>query len=301
MLSKNGTVLLTAVAPLLWGTTYFTATTFVIAGHPLLTATLRALPAGLVLMLVARRLPRGEWWMRSLVLGALNIGVFFALLFVAADRLPGGVAAVVGGIQPLLVAVLASRFLGERLRASVIAAGVAGVVGVGLVVLRADTGLDAVGVAAALLGAASMATGVVLAKRWRSDEPPLVTTTWQLLVGGLILAVATVVVEPLPTRPPTVAEAGGYAYLALVGTALAYVVWFRGIALLPTRVPAFLGLLSPIVALGVGVVAAGETLSLLQIAGVAIVLLSIVAVISGAGARPRRAPRAVTERVRRRG
>ncbi|MFG6475873.1 EamA family transporter [Microbacterium sp. P06] len=302
MLSNTRAVLLTALAPLLWGTTYFTATTFVIGGHPLLTAALRALPAGLVLLLIVRRLPRGDWWIKSMVLGALNIGVFFALLFVAADRLPGGVAAIVGGIQPLLVAALASRLLAERLRTSVVAAGVAGIVGVGLIVLRADAGLDPVGVTAALFGALSMATGVVLAKRWQSSEPPLVTTTWQLMAGGLMLALATVALEPLPTEPPTAGQIGGYVYLAIAGTAFAYVVWFRGIAALPTRVPAFLGLLSPIVALGVGMVAAGETLSVAQAAGVGIILLSVVAVI--AGSRHPRAPVReddFTDRARRRG
>ena len=236
MLSKVRVIALTALAPLLWGTTYFTSTTLVIAAHPLLTATARALPAGIVLLLVCRRLPRGRWWARSFVLGALNIGVFFALLFIAADRLPGGVAAVVGAIQPLLVSVLASRFIGERLRTSVVAAGAGGIVGVGLVVIRPDAMLDPVGIAAALVGAVSMAAGVVLTKRWSGGEPPLVTTSWQLLAGGLLLAAVTAVAEPLPSAPPTGLQLLGYAYLTLVCTAVAYVVWFRGLAVLPTRI-----------------------------------------------------------------
>ena len=56
------------------------------------------MPAGLLLVLWCRRWPAwgdGVGWRRLLVLAALNIGVFQALLFVAAYRLPGGVAAVV--------------------------------------------------------------------------------------------------------------------------------------------------------------------------------------------------------------
>ncbi|WP_413355131.1 EamA family transporter [Microbacterium sp. 1P06AB] len=289
MLSKiTSAVAITAVAPILWGTTYLTATTLLIADHPLLTATVRALPAGILLLIIGRRLPRGSWWWKSVVLGALNIGGFFAFLFIAADRLPGGVAAVVGGIQPLLVAVLASRLLAEKLTGRVIAAGVAGVTGVALIVLRAAGGLDAIGVAAALLGAVSMALGVVLTKAWSNEHPPLVVTAWQLVAGGLILAALVAVFEPLPDQSPTLTNIAGYAYLTLIGTALAYALWFRGIAALPARVPAFLGLLSPVVALTIGGLIAGETLTLTQVCGVVLVFASVAVVIGGVSGRGRR-------------
>lgn len=280
MLSKIWPLILaTAVAPVLWGTTYFTSTAFLIEGHPLLTATLRALPAGLVLLCIGRQLPSGAWWWKSAVLGLLNIGAFFAFLFIAAERLPGGVAAVVGGIQPLLIAVLASRVLSERLTGRVIAAGVGGFVGVALIVLRAQAGLDPIGIAAAVLGAVSMAGGVVLAKKWSDGHSPIATTSWQLIAGGLLLAVLTAIFEPLPAHAPSLGNIAGYAYLTLFGTALAYLLWFRGIKLLPTRIPAFLGLLSPIVALTIGALAAHETLTWMQGVGVVLVFSSVVAVI----------------------
>src|SRR3712207_787212 len=74
----------TALTPAVWGTTYAVTAEFLPPGRPLLAGVLRALPAGLLLLAVTRRLPRGSWWWRSAVLGALNIGVFFALLFAAA-------------------------------------------------------------------------------------------------------------------------------------------------------------------------------------------------------------------------
>lgn len=280
MLRKKIVVIgLTALAPALWGTTYITASTFLEAGHPLLTATLRAVPAGLILLALARRRPRGSWWGKSVVLGALNIAIFFACLFVAADRLPGGVAAVVGGVQPLLVALLGARILGERINGVVLGAGVGGVVGVSLIVLQAQVRLDAIGVAAALGGALSMGVGTVLAKRWGGSEPPLATTAWQLLAGGALLAILTALVEPLPSLPPSPTAVLAHAYLAVVGTALAYVLWFRGLALLPARIPAFLGLLSPVVALAIGVTVSGETMSPAQVVGLAVVLTSVALVV----------------------
>lgn len=287
MLSKRITLIAaTAVAPALWGTTYVTASSLLEPGHPLLTATLRALPAGLILLALARRRPRGAWWGKAALLGTLNIAVFFACLFLAADRLPGGVAAVIGGVQPLLVAVLGSRFLGERLSGIVLGAGVGGVVGVALIVLQAHARLDVVGVAAALGGALSMGVGTVLAKRWGGEHPPLANTAWQLLAGGVLLVPLTLAIEPLPTAAPGVGAILGHAYLAVIGTALAYVLWFRGIARLPTRIPAFLGLLSPVVALGIGLTVSGESLTLAQVVGLGLVLGSVSAVVATSG-RPR--------------
>ncbi len=91
------------LAPVVWGTTYLTTTEFLPPDRPLTAAALRALPAGLVLVAMTRQRPHGAWWWRSLALGTLNIGAFFALLFVAAYRLPGGLAAALGAVQPLLV------------------------------------------------------------------------------------------------------------------------------------------------------------------------------------------------------
>ena len=286
MLSNRAVLLLsTAFAPMIWGTTYLVTTTFLPPGHPLLTATIRALPAGLVLLAIARRLPTGSWWWRSAVLGSLNIGFFFACLFVAAQRLPGGVAAVVGGIQPLIVAVLGWRLLAERLSPVAVIAGIGGAIGVGLIVLPGGAGLDPIGLAAALGGALSMAVGTVLTKRWGGGQPPLALTAWQLLAGGILLAALTLAFEPLPSAAPSPSALAAYAYLSLLGTALAYVLWFRGVRRLPTRVPAFLGLLSPVVAVLLGILVAGESLATPQIAGLVLVLGSVTAVIARGGRR----------------
>jgi probable blue pigment (indigoidine) exporter len=131
-----------------------------------------------------------------------------------------------------------------------------------------------------------MSVGVVLAKRWSGDQPAVALTAWQLLAGGLVLAVLTAVFEPLPTTAPSGLNVVGYLYLTLIGTAVAYLLWFRGIAALPTRIPAFLGLLSPLVALALGVSLAHESLSVSQLGGVALVLVSIAVVIMRSGGRP---------------
>ncbi|MFW0770386.1 EamA family transporter [Arthrobacter koreensis] len=277
MLSKINLLLLTALAPAVWGTTYLVTTELLPPDRPLLAAVLRSLPAGLVLLLLLRRLPAGSWWWKSAVLGLLNFGAFFALLFIAAYRLPGGVAAMVGAVQPLLVAVLAARVLGERLGPVKLGAGVAGIAGVGLLVLSADARLDAAGVLAALGGAASMAAGIVLTKRWQPPAGPLTSTAWQLVAGGVFLVPVMLAVEGPALPAFTGANLAGYLYLALVGTVLAYWLWFRGIGRLPASGVSFLSLLSPVVAAVAGAAVLGEAFSPGQLAGLALILGALVA------------------------
>ena len=119
------------------------------------------------------------------MLGLLNIGLFFALLLLGAYRLPGGVAALAGAVQPLVVAGLAAGLVGERLLTlSPTAPGGGVLVGVALLVLRAEARLDPLGVAAALGAAVSMAAGVVLTKRWGRPASLVATTGWQLVAAA---------------------------------------------------------------------------------------------------------------------
>lgn len=267
---------LTALAPALWGTTYLVTTQWLPPDRPLLAGTLRALPAGLLLIAAGRRLPRSEWWWKATVLGALNIGAFFALLFFAAYRLPGGVAATLGAVQPLFVAGLSIRLLGERLQVRTVVAGLVAVLGVALLVLRASARLDPAGVVAGLAATAAMALGVVLTKRWGRPVPLLTFTGWQLTVGGLLLAPLTLAVEGLPADLSAV-NVGGFTYLTLVNTALGYALWFRGLERLPAARVSFLGLLSPVVAAAAGWLALHQNLTGWQLLGVGLALGSLLA------------------------
>ena len=266
-----------ALAPTVWGTTYLVVAELLPPGRPLLAALLRALPAGLVLLAATRTLPRGEWWWRSLVLGGLNIGLFFSLLFIAAYRLPGGVAATLGAISPLVATGLGAVLLGERARPAALAAGAAGVLGVALLVLDGRAALDPVGVGAGLLGALVMALGLVLTRRWQPPVGLLASTSWQLLGGAVVLLPLTWVIEGLPLASLTATNLAGYAWLSTVGTAGAYLVWFRGVQRLPVSRSSVLGLLSPLVATGVGWAVLDEVLTTRQAGGALLVLLAVLA------------------------
>ncbi|WP_299487256.1 EamA family transporter [Acaryochloris sp. IP29b_bin.137] len=267
-------ILLTAIAPMTWGTTYAVATEFLPPYHPLLVASLRALPIGILLTVGLRKLPQGIWWWRILVLGGLNIGLFQALLFVAAYRLPGGVAATAGAIQPLLVVLLSWLVLYEQPSRLSFIAGIAGFIGVGLLVLGPSARLDGIGILAALASAAAMGLGTVLVKRRQPPFSLMVFTAWQLTAGGLMLLPIALWVEG-PFTQVSRTNLWGFIYLGVIGTGLAYALWFRGISKLNATAVSYLTLMSPVVATLIGYVFLRETLTSVQSLGVAILLGSV--------------------------
>lgn len=272
----------TVLAPISWGTTYVTVTELLPGGRPLLVAAARVVPAGLVLLAVgagagagaAGWRPRGAAWWRTAVLASFNFGFFFPLLIVAVYRLPGGVAAAAGGLQPLLVAAVAWVVAHRRPRSVDVAVGGVAALGVGLVVLRPGAGFDTVGLLAAAGANVSFAIGVVLTRHFPPPANRLANTGWQLLLGGLVLVPLAAVVEGAPP-PLTAQNLAGFAYLSLAATGLAFVAWFNGIRRLPPAAPPLLGLAAPITGAVLGWVLLGQSLSPVQLVGFAVTLAAI--------------------------
>lgn len=258
MPNRTTTILATALAPLIWGSTYLVTTEFLPPDRPFTAALIRVLPAGLLLLAWTRRLPRrGEWGIVAL-LGFLNIGFFQAMLFVAAYRLPGGLAAVLSSTQTLMVLVF-TWLIGKTMPPKAAWAwSAAGVLGIALLVLSPQARYDGTGILAALAGAAAMALGVYLSKHRRTSLPVLAFTGWQLFIGG-------------------------YLYLCLFGAVLAYVLFFKGIAKLSPAAVSSLGLLSPVSAFVLGWLFLGQSMDAKSLAGFALVLASIFGVQQAVG------------------
>ena len=273
MSSRTLSIALTALAPLIWGSTYYVTTEFLPPDRPLTAAVLRVLPAGLLLLLWTREWPTRAAWGKTLVLAVLNIGFFQAMLFIAAYRLPGGLAAILSSTQTLMVLLLMALAGSRPPKTAWQAAGL-GVFGVILLVASPQTRFDTLGIVAALAGAASMAAGVFLAKRWQTGLSVLALTGWQLLLGGLCLLPAALLLEPgLPTL--TARHIGGYLYLCLFGAILSYALFFRGLRLLPPAVVSSLGLLSPVCAYLLGWILLNQAMGWRALLGFVLVLASI--------------------------
>lgn len=246
-MTRSFDLMLTALAPVVWGSTYIVTTELLPEGYPLTAAVLRALPAGLLLLLLTRHLPNGRWILRSLILGTLNFSIFWWLLFVAAYELPGGVAATVGALQPLFVLYLAKLLLDQAINPLAVFAGVGGVLGVGLLVIGPSSALSSIGLAAAIGGAVSMALGTVLSRKWQPPVSALTFTSWQLTAGGFVLLPFAYWSEPaLPTLDASAWLGFGY-----------------------------LGLMSPVAATMLGWLVLGQALTSLQSVGMILVLVSV--------------------------
>ena len=273
-MSRTTDVLFTALAPAIWGSTYLVTTEALPAGYPVTLAALRALPAGLLLLMITRCLPPRLWLGRVFLLGAFNFALFWVLLFVAAYRLPGGVAATLGALQAMMVILMARGWLGTPIRAGAVVAAATGVLGVALLLIGPGAELDPIGIAAGLGGAASMAAGTVLSRKWQPPVSALRVTAWQLTAGGIILLPLALIIEP-PLPPLSVMNLAGLIWLGLVGAAATYAIWFRGVARLEPSAVSMLGMMSPVTAVLLGWIWLGQSLSLLQAVGAAVVLGSV--------------------------
>lgn len=267
---------LATIAPLAWGTTYVITATVLPPDRPLFSAAMRALPAGLVLLAVTRTLPPPGWRLKAVVLGLCNIGLFFPLVFLGAYRLPGGLAATLQAVSPLVVMALAVLILGERPGVRAVLAGLVGLLGVGLLVLRAPQTPDALGLAGALGSVLVSGLGFVLVRRWRPPVGMLTLVSWQLVVGGVLLVPLALLVEGAPPALDAPAVAG-YLWLGGVATVLAYVCWFSALSRLPAGNVALVGLLNPVMGTVLGVAVLAESFGPAQAVGTALVVGSVLA------------------------
>lgn len=270
-------ILLTAIAPTLWGTTYIVTTELLPADRPFIAAFLRLLPAGIILVLISRHVPQRHEWLHIIILSILNFAIFHVLLFVAAYRLPGGLAAVVGAIQPLMMMFLIWAVEKRKPARLALIASVFGVIGMAVLLLSPSSVWDLIGISAASIGAMLMTCGVFLASRWRTNMPLLAFTGWQLLIAGILLAPLAWLLDP-PLTSVTDNNLLGYGYLSIFGTSLAYALWFNGIAKLSPVAISSLGLLSPVSAVIIGWILLGQSITGFAFLGLIAVLGSILTV-----------------------
>ena len=262
-----------AFAPIVWGSTYLVTTEFLPPDRPMTASVLRALPAGLLLLMIAPGLPPVGWRLKTAVLGVLNIGAFFPLLFLAAYRLPGGLAAVVGSIQPLVIIGMCVLLGWGRPHLSQVLWSLLALAGVAMVTLSGPTTVDTLGLVAAAAGAVSMATGLLLTRRWgvAPGMHPLTSTAWQRVVGGIVISPLIPLVDQ-GSWQVDVPAALGYTWLSVIGGAVAYSLWFRGARALPSTNMALLGVLSPLTAAVLGWLVLNQTLTTLQCLGFVLAL-----------------------------
>lgn len=270
-------MLIACYAPIVWGAAYYVTKTFLPADSPIWGAAFRALPAGILLLLVSRKLPQGSWWWRSLVLGSLNMGYFFLAVYIAAVLLPSSTAATVMALGPMVMMLFGWILLRDKPKTLAIIGAGLGFAGVALMVSGSQLEINPLGLLVSASAMFSTSFGSVLTKKWSAQygRPPLMaSTSWQLIAGGVALVVVALIVEG---KPPQVglSELGGYVYLSFFATAIAYLAWFGSLRRLSSGTVGLIGLLNPITGVLVGAMLAGEKITLIQAAGIVLVLTGV--------------------------
>lgn len=284
----------TAIAPVAWGATYFVTRHFLPADAPLWGGALRALPAGLALLAIRPKRPQGSLWWKSLILGSLNVSAFFVLVYVAAQRLPTGIASTVMATSSFMIILFAWLLLSERPRLNALIGVMMGFAGVCLMVLSGAQAIDPVGLLASVTAMAISSIGYILAKKWTDQVDVLAATAWQLIGGGLVLLPFALFIEG---NPPALSGRAllGFGYVSIVATAVAFAAWFTGLRHLRAGTVGLIGLLNPVTGVLLGHFLAGEDFGTRQGVGLGLVLIGVVVGrrhgLSGRlGWRPRRAP-----------
>lgn len=266
--------LVTAIAPIAWGATYFVTQHWLPADSPLWGAVIRALPAGLLLLAIRRKRPRGAWWWRSFVLGTLNMGIFFALVYLAAQLLPTSIAAVIMATSPVAMMLLGWGLLADRPRLLPAIGAVSGIAGVAIMLTTGQAATNGWGIVASVAAMTMSSIGYVLAKKWSAGVDVLSLTSWQLIAGALVLLPVAALVEGAPPRLDAAAVLA-FAFVSVVATAIAFAAWFAGLAHLSAGTVGLIGLLNPVTGVLLGTIVAGELLSVQQLIGLVLVTVGI--------------------------
>jgi drug/metabolite transporter (DMT)-like permease len=249
---------------------------------PMLGAGVRFAIAGIGLLALAAIRGRSLRTDRVLatVLAVLPFFGTYALVYWGEQYVPSGLAAVLFGVLPIYVALIASVFLrDEPLRARLLCGVVLALGGLAIAfsesVALGDSRyalIAALGCALAPLGAA---IGNVATKRRGAGVDALVLNGWAAVGGGVLLLFVSAVSEDWAGASWTAGAVGSILYLAAIGTALAFVTLTRLLAELPAVTMSFIALLLPFGALGFGAVVYGEPLTAAELGGATLVAAGI--------------------------
>lgn len=239
-------------------------------------ASLRALIAGVALVGVAtwqrRPVPRGgRTWCLIGLLAVTNATIAFAAMFAGVDGLATGTAAVLANAQPLLILLPAWWLYKELVSVGTALGLVVGFTGLLIVALPGGGGR---GAWLSLLAAMAITVGTLLSRQFEQFDV-IQVAGWHFVIGGMLLAVAAGAVEGIPHIDWTIRFALSLAFLALVGTALAFWVWFTEVRRSPLGEVAAWTFLVPVFGIAFGIVLAGERPGGWTLVGLAVVLASM--------------------------
>ena len=289
---------------LVWGSTYLAIRVMVETVPPLLGAGTRFTVAGAVMLAVlsARRSIRPT---RAQLLSALLVGALLpganAVVSVAEQEVPSGLTALLIASVPLWV-ILLRRAAGEPASRASVGAVLVGFAGVALLLRPGEQSGDAtlLGLAACVAAAVMWASGSFASPRLQLPRDGLVSTGWQMLLGGVVIVVAGLVAGEAPQVDPgafSLRSVLALSYLIVFGSWVAFTAYAWLLQNAPISRVSTYAYVNPVVAIFLGWLILDEVITVVTIVGAAIIVVSVALVVrieSGRRATP--APRRAARR-----
>jgi drug/metabolite transporter (DMT)-like permease len=266
---------------LLWGYNWVVMKIAVQYAPPIEFAALRMLLGAAVLfgfLFVMRKSTRPQRVWPFFWIGLFQSGGFVALATWAVLISGAGKVAVLSYTMPLWVAIAGWPLLGERLRAAQIVALAIALAGIILILDLRQAHASLLADAIALLAGLSWAVGVIVSKRLQREGTVdvLNLTTWQMLFGGVAVAIAAAIVPEHATHWTPI-YAGALAYNVIGATAVAYLLWVFVLQHLPARDASMGTLANPIVGIIAAWLQLGEVPSMSEAIGMGLVIAALAA------------------------
>jgi drug/metabolite transporter (DMT)-like permease len=276
----------------LWGASFIYIRVAVPALGPFVLVELRVGLAAVVLALCAAfvgRLPKlRRRWRQFALLGAVNVAIPFSLISAAEINLTASLAAILNSTTVMFTAVVAAVWMGDALTARKLVGVALGIVGVTVLVGWDPIAMNwavALSVGAMLAASLAYALGSVYAKRTFADSPPLAIASGQLAAAAMLMLPLAAV--SAPEQSPSTIVVLSVLGLALPSTAVAYMLYFRLIANVGPTSTSTVTLLVPLFGLLFGVVLLDEPVGVGTLAGLVLILSSVILITGLGAARPK--------------
>lgn len=271
------------VFALMWSSAFTSARIIVADASPLFSLAMRFLVSGVLGVAIALfmgqswRLTRQQWY-ATILFGVCQNALYLGLNFYAMQTVQASLASIIASTMPLLVALASWLLFKERLKPLGIAGLIAGVVGVSIIMgSRINAGVDLYGVALCGIGVLALTFATLAVRGATSGGNFMMIVGLQMLVGSVILFIATPIFETVRINP-TLPLALAFAYTTLIPGLAATLIWFMLLDRIgPIRAATF-HFLNPVFGVAIAAVLLGEQVRVLDIVGLLIVTIGILAV-----------------------
>ena len=267
----------------IWSSAFTSAKIIVTNAPPLTVSAIRFLIAGLIALALARILRQSftltrQQWQLTVIFGICQNALYLGLNFVAMQTVEASLAAIIASSLPLLVALAGWLIAREALRPLGMAGLIGGMAGVFLIMgTRLTEGVDPVGIALCGIGALALTFATLAVRGASSGGNVMVVVGFQMLIGSAVLWVPALALETWVVNW-SVTVVAAFLYTLFLPGLLATMVWFWLVRRIGATRAATFHFLNPFFGVAIAAVLLGESIGTLDVIGVVVIALAILAV-----------------------